>query len=301
MFFSCQFFLDFFCLVAFIGVSRRWEFKNTKNTFGPKFVSKNSHKNPKSICFLDLLNHIMGRFSARGVIKHYKPNIGKIDLTLDLFWPLAHPPTSESPTTGPPNKNFGGPLLLLYMHAPCPMEMGQGTAGALCSLPAPKGCSQLPAPRAPISEYLGKARAPPSKKSKGGREVVFYAGHGSCIDNNTGFAGPLSCKPTALVARWMRPIDLSCGVVWHNCLQSAMSAIYISIDQAMWAIHAAACASHLHLHYDALLYILYIIPVPAVQSPDEVITRHLAATTKDGRQYHGLACRAMGLVVRRSR
>jgi hypothetical protein len=59
--------------------------------------------------FLDFFYHVFGRFSVRGVQKHDKKNIEKINLTLVLFWPLTHPPT-----TGVTDLFLigGGPLVL---------------------------------------------------------------------------------------------------------------------------------------------------------------------------------------------
>jgi hypothetical protein len=69
-----------------------------------KFLQKKSTKNPKPI-FFDLFYHVLGRFSVRGVKKHHKRISKKITLTLVLFWPLTHPPTTQgSPVF------FGRPL-----------------------------------------------------------------------------------------------------------------------------------------------------------------------------------------------
>jgi hypothetical protein len=65
--FRCHFFLNFFCFIAFSGVSRRWEFKKRfthKKTCRIAFAKK-STKNPKPN--KNCLNHVFGRFSARGV------------------------------------------------------------------------------------------------------------------------------------------------------------------------------------------------------------------------------------------
>jgi hypothetical protein len=57
--------------------------------------------------FLDFFYHVFGRFSVRGVHKHDKITTTKINLTLILFWPLTHPPT-----TGVTDFCFiGGPLI----------------------------------------------------------------------------------------------------------------------------------------------------------------------------------------------
>jgi hypothetical protein len=79
------------------GCSQRWEFKNTTKAFKkkscPKVFTKNSTNNPNDF-FLDFVYHVFGRFSARGVQKHDQKNIEKMNLTLVLFWPLTHPPTT---------------------------------------------------------------------------------------------------------------------------------------------------------------------------------------------------------------
>jgi hypothetical protein len=107
--FRCQFFLDFFCFIAFSGVSQRREFKHTTKNVSQKksrrkVFTKNSTKNPKPT-FSRFLYHVFGRFSMRGVQKHDKKH-RKINLTLVLFRTLTHPPT-----TGVTDFFFGaGPL-----------------------------------------------------------------------------------------------------------------------------------------------------------------------------------------------
>jgi hypothetical protein len=94
--FGCQFFLDFFCFVAFSGVSKRWELKNTTKTFYKNkscrkvFTKNKSAKSPKPIFSRFFCYHVFGRFSVRGVQKHHKI-ISKKNLTLVIFWPLTHP------------------------------------------------------------------------------------------------------------------------------------------------------------------------------------------------------------------
>jgi hypothetical protein len=63
----------------------------SKSFYYPVLLQKNREKNPK-LMFLDFVYHVFGRFSVRGV-KHTKQNIEK-NLTLVLFWPLTHPPTT---------------------------------------------------------------------------------------------------------------------------------------------------------------------------------------------------------------
>jgi hypothetical protein len=77
----CQFFLDFFCFIAFSGVFQRWEFKNTrKNALQKKscrkVFTKNLTKSPKPIFFSKNFCHVFGRFSVRGVQKYDKKNSG---------------------------------------------------------------------------------------------------------------------------------------------------------------------------------------------------------------------------------
>jgi hypothetical protein len=110
--FRCQFPLDFFCFIAFSGVSQRWEFKNKQKnvlqkTSCQKVLTKNSTKNPKNEIFSIFFNHVFGRFSVRGVQKHDKNNIKKINLTPSLF-SFSY---SDPPTTGVTDLFFcAGPL-----------------------------------------------------------------------------------------------------------------------------------------------------------------------------------------------
>jgi hypothetical protein len=96
--FWCQFILGFF-LIAFSGVSQRWEFKfknTTKNVLqknrAEKFLQKNRPKNPKPVFFLDFVHHVFGRFSVRENKSGPGPFFG--------VYP-AHPPR------GPPNFFLG--------------------------------------------------------------------------------------------------------------------------------------------------------------------------------------------------
>jgi hypothetical protein len=94
-----------------LGVFQRWEFKNTtKNRFAKKIMSKSFYKKfdqkSKTDFFSIFVYHVFGRFSVRGVQKHDTKISEKINLTLVLFWPLTHPPT-----TGVTDFFFiGGPL-----------------------------------------------------------------------------------------------------------------------------------------------------------------------------------------------
>jgi hypothetical protein len=143
--FRCQFFLDFFCFIAFSGVFQRREFKNTtKNVLQKKsrrkVSTKNSTKNPKPTFSLFFFNHVFGRFSARGVQK-YEKNIGyrkKINLALVLFRTLTHPPT-----TGVTDFFFiGGPLDFFYwrpqLQADKRQRQGALGASALFGAGAPR-------------------------------------------------------------------------------------------------------------------------------------------------------------------
>jgi hypothetical protein len=108
--FRCQFFLDFFCFIAVSGVSFGDGSSNTppKKTFSKQIVSNSFYKKidqkPKNRFFLDLS---ASRFSVTGVPKKMSQNkCPKTNLTLVLFWPLAHPTT-----TGVTDFIlFGGPL-----------------------------------------------------------------------------------------------------------------------------------------------------------------------------------------------
>jgi hypothetical protein len=131
--FRCQFFLDFFCFIAVSGVFQRWEFKTTtKNVLQKKSCrkafTKKSTRSPKPIFSRIFFYHVFGRFSERGVQKHdlnlkeFKKNIEKINLTLVLFGPLTHPPT-----TGVTDFFFiGGPLSSSRRIALCSVSVPDG-------------------------------------------------------------------------------------------------------------------------------------------------------------------------------
>jgi hypothetical protein len=72
--------------------------KTLPKTFCKKIVSEKFYKKfdqkSKTDFFSIFFYHVFGRFSVRGVQKHDKKNIEKINLTLVLFWPLTHPPTT---------------------------------------------------------------------------------------------------------------------------------------------------------------------------------------------------------------
>jgi hypothetical protein len=72
-----------------------------------------------------LFYHVFGRFSVRGVQQHDK-KIEKINLTLVLFWPLTHPPT-----TGVTGFFFiGGPLSRSKEQKQAAEEVGAAEAEA---------------------------------------------------------------------------------------------------------------------------------------------------------------------------
>jgi hypothetical protein len=101
--------LDFFSVIAFSGVSQRRNFKFTKITTKKvlqknrvekeKVLQKNRQKSKsktKTDFFLDFFNQVFGRFSVSvGVSGERSPKTPqknqKINLTLDLFWPLTRP------------------------------------------------------------------------------------------------------------------------------------------------------------------------------------------------------------------
>jgi hypothetical protein len=95
------FLLVFFCFIAFLGVSQRWEFKSTTKSFLQKFVPKN----PK-LFFSRFFSHVFGRFSAGegGVPKHHK----KPPIFFDPGSFLASDPRTHH---GGPRFFFGGPLI----------------------------------------------------------------------------------------------------------------------------------------------------------------------------------------------
>jgi hypothetical protein len=69
----CQFFLDFFCFIAFSGVSQRWEFKNTtKNRFAKNRVEKflqKIDKKSKTNFFSNFFYHVFWAFLGEGSSK----------------------------------------------------------------------------------------------------------------------------------------------------------------------------------------------------------------------------------------
>jgi hypothetical protein len=69
-----------------------------------RFLKKNRRKIQNQ--FLSIFYHVFGRFSVRGVQKHDKQNIEKINLTASFFHTLTHPPT-----TGVTDFFFGRPLM----------------------------------------------------------------------------------------------------------------------------------------------------------------------------------------------
>jgi hypothetical protein len=106
-------FTRFFCVIAFSGVSQRWEFKSTtkkvlqKNRV-EKFYKKSTRKSETD--FLDFFNHVFGRFSARGSQKHDLKSRKKSDQHwyFLLFWPPRG--ANQQPTTNSQSIFFKGPL-----------------------------------------------------------------------------------------------------------------------------------------------------------------------------------------------
>jgi hypothetical protein len=95
--------------------------KTPEKAFHKKIVSKILYKKVQNHFFLDLFYHVFGRCSVRGVQKHHKKN-PTINLTLLLFWPLTHPPT-----TGDRGHRFfvvAGPLFAAYLLATSYMLAG---------------------------------------------------------------------------------------------------------------------------------------------------------------------------------
>jgi hypothetical protein len=75
-----------------MGVQKHYKKHFTKKSCRKGFKKK-STKSPKPIFSRIVFYHVFGRFSVRGVQKHDK-KISKKNLTLVLFWPLTHPPTT---------------------------------------------------------------------------------------------------------------------------------------------------------------------------------------------------------------
>jgi hypothetical protein len=86
--------------------------KTLQKTFYKKIVSKSFYKKidqkSKTDFFSDLFYHVFGRFSMRGVQKHDKTNIEKINLTLVFSRTLTHPLT-----------HHGWSPIFFFLPAPC--------------------------------------------------------------------------------------------------------------------------------------------------------------------------------------
>jgi hypothetical protein len=96
--FSSTFFvLSRFRVFLSDGSSRTLQKTFCKKNHVEKNLQKNSTKNPKPTFSRKDFYHVFGRFSMRGVQKHDKKNIEKINLTLVLFRTLTHPPPSGVP------------------------------------------------------------------------------------------------------------------------------------------------------------------------------------------------------------
>jgi hypothetical protein len=91
--FRCQFFLGF--LVAFSGVSQRWELnKHYKNR--AEIFLQNNDKKIRNRFFLISVSRFwafLGEGSSKTRFKKYREKMD-LALALVLFWPLTHPPTT---------------------------------------------------------------------------------------------------------------------------------------------------------------------------------------------------------------
>jgi hypothetical protein len=87
-----------------MGVQKHYKKRFTKKSCR-KVFTKNSTKNPKPTFSQFFCYPVFGRFSMRGVQKHDKKNIEKINPTIVPFRTLTHPPT-----TGVPDFFFCRPL-----------------------------------------------------------------------------------------------------------------------------------------------------------------------------------------------
>jgi hypothetical protein len=96
-FFDVSFSSIFFVLSRFRVFLSDGSSKTLQKTFCKKIVSKSFYKKfdqkSKTDFFSNSFYHVFGRFSMRGVQKHDKKNIEKINLTLVLFRTSTHPPT----------------------------------------------------------------------------------------------------------------------------------------------------------------------------------------------------------------
>jgi hypothetical protein len=107
--FDDSFSSTFFCFIAFSGVSQRWEFKiTTKNVLQNKSCRKILQKirpkiqNAKPTFSRKGFITFLGRFSMRGVQKHDKKNIEKINPTLVLGpWCQSSCQSAERPPPKP--------------------------------------------------------------------------------------------------------------------------------------------------------------------------------------------------------
>jgi hypothetical protein len=86
----------FFCFIAFSSAFHRWELKKQQKIFCKQILSKTNRNKKIQTDFSSIFFHqVFGRFSVRGVktmlkkLKNHPKN-----LTLVLFWPLTHPPTT---------------------------------------------------------------------------------------------------------------------------------------------------------------------------------------------------------------
>jgi hypothetical protein len=98
--FDVSFSSTFFGFIAVMGVSQRWEFKNTtKKRFTKKIVSKSFNQKIDQKSKIDFFRFFLSRFWAfLGEGSTKKPHNFFSDpgpfLALVPFWPLTHPPTT---------------------------------------------------------------------------------------------------------------------------------------------------------------------------------------------------------------
>jgi hypothetical protein len=78
-----------------MGVQKHYKKRFTKKVVSKSFYKKFDQKSKsKTDFFSNFFNHVFGRFSMRGVQKHDKKNVKKINPTPVLFRTLTHPPTT---------------------------------------------------------------------------------------------------------------------------------------------------------------------------------------------------------------
>jgi hypothetical protein len=116
--------------------------KHYKKRFAKKIVSKSFNKKfdqkSKTDFFSIFVYHVFGCFSVRGVQKHDKKISKKTNLTLVIFWPLTH-----LPTTGVTDFFLiGGPLEPAELRAAAVALASSQQRGAFAQRPA-RACKLL--------------------------------------------------------------------------------------------------------------------------------------------------------------